>query len=325
MALLGLLISLAGLGINGFKAIQEHADREARLGIQLGEEIDSAYRALNPTSDGMLETTSKTAHEIRVAEEHLARAERLAPGDDRIAHLRVAILVAKGKWAEATVALRRHLEHHPEDKEAHAELGGVLYEQGELDEAEKELKAIANSAVVQLNLGLIQQKRGNVKEALKLYEDAIRSEPTLINAYLAKCQGHIDLEEHDEALAACEQGITISAGKDGRLYLALSQAYSLRNALDRAERAARLAKDLLPTDPYVRDALGKILYYRGKRKEAISEFETATFLEAHSTRFKYHLIWARAGLKRLPDQDFRLIVTGIRPCDAKDKSCRRER
>lgn len=84
-------------------------------------------------------------------------------------------------------AYGRALELDPRHAEAHLNLGRLLHEAGDLDEAEAHyraaLEADPGSARASYNLGVVLEDRGREADALEAYEVALRLDPELAVAH----------------------------------------------------------------------------------------------------------------------------------------------
>ena len=95
-----------------------------------------------------------------------------------------------GAPEEAAAAYRRALELDPAHDGAHLNLGRLLQERGELDEAERHYRSARSSpgqaglaGLAAFNLGTLLEDRGRGDEALEAYEEALASEPAMADAH----------------------------------------------------------------------------------------------------------------------------------------------
>ncbi len=74
-----------------------------------------------------------------------------------------------------------YIKDHPDNSEAHFQLGSIFDIQGKVDEAEKEYKAAINIkpkfAFAYCSLGLLYHKQGKHAESISEYKKAINAEP----------------------------------------------------------------------------------------------------------------------------------------------------
>ena len=103
-----------------------------------------------------------------------------------------AVLVKKGKVAEAKLPNQKSVELSPQDAQAHYNLGINYKELGKFEEAVKSYKeAIAlkpDYAEAYNNLGSAQQEVGKIDEVEEFYKKALKINPFLEDAHLNLCE-----------------------------------------------------------------------------------------------------------------------------------------
>jgi Flp pilus assembly protein TadD len=158
------------------------------------------------------------------------------------------VLRDQGKLDEAVTAYREAVRLFPNYAGAHGNLGGVYLKQGRLDEAVAELtEAIRldpKDSEARISLGIALNELGKGKDAEDQMLEAIRLEPDSANA-------HYNL---------------------GRLYAA---AGKINDAMVQFAIAARLE----PESAQNRYNLGTVLAAQGKMREAVAEFTEAIRLK----------------------------------------------
>ncbi len=84
----------------------------------------------------------------------------------------------KQEWAAAESEYRRALEKNPESRSAQSNLGNALYQQERWSEAGKTFESVE----ADYNLGNTLFKEQKLQEALEAYKDAMRADPTDMDA-----------------------------------------------------------------------------------------------------------------------------------------------
>jgi tetratricopeptide (TPR) repeat protein len=185
-------------------------------------------------------------------------------------HSLASLLSAQGHMEEALNAQKKSASIDPTRSEGWAGLSGIYRRVGDLKEAYKALaKAIALSPgdldhrIEYLNLGKAYHDRGETDKAFTIYREARKTAP-LVEVYLSS--GNLLYEQGypDRALEVYQQVL------NGKLKTA---RYSRRSNSDPAlgYRQKRLA--------VAHFGIARILYDRGKIKEAVQECEQALALD----------------------------------------------
>ena len=173
----------------------------------------------------------------------------------------VLIVSAALTWRQASVwhdpeTLWRHvLNVRPETTQAYNNMGLLLFEKGDVDEAirlyEQGLRSQPDYFEIQNNLGIALAGQGKTNEAIRHYELALKARPDLAEA------------SNNLGMALAGQGKT-----------------------DEAIRHYELALQARPDYPEVHDHLGRVLAAQGKTDEAIKHYVMAlqarpNYAEAH--------------------------------------------
>jgi len=92
---------------------------------------------------------------------------------------------------EGAAFLRRFVADDPQNLAARTNLGAVLIQLGQADEAVRQLRqaieldgAAPVRALAHFNLALIESRSGEIEIALHHYREALRLDPTLTSAHL---------------------------------------------------------------------------------------------------------------------------------------------
>jgi tetratricopeptide (TPR) repeat protein len=182
--------------------------------------------------------------------------------------------------------------------EAHLNLGAVLYDKGQLDDAAAEFrKAIEldpKDAKAHVGLGLTLDKQGRLDEAVAEYRRAIERDPKLAMAHIDLGSALNEQGKRDEAAAEFRKAIALDP-KDAVAHHNLGSALNEQGKRDEAAAEFRKAIDLDPKDAWAHYNLGIALRDQGKRDEAAAEFRKAIELDPKNAWAHYNLGDALSG------------------------------
>ena len=152
-------------------------------------------------------------------------------------------------------------------------LGTTLAAQGETNQAESALSKAINlqpdSQAAYLLLAQLYNQAGQSQKALGQLQVALAKDPNDLAALLLRGIIYNSENNYDNARDAYQDLLAITPGNGMALNnLACIYADHL-NQLDKAYPLARQAHELAPTDPYIADTLGWILYRRGEYTPAL--------------------------------------------------------
>ena len=171
------------------------------------------------------------------------------------------------------------MERRPDFAGAHHNLGVLLKEQGDLDAAQKHLETFLqleedagrHNGDAYYSLGTLQLTRGHVKEAKRLFQQALDVDPSISyynnglgSAYLANQETELAISAFKKALERDAKYAPASCG--------LGDAYLQKGDRVQAEKAYRTALELRKDFALVHYRLG-ILWETTNPSEAIKEFE----------------------------------------------------
>ena len=183
---------------------------------------------------------------------HLQASLRIAPTNaDALLYLAEAF-TTKQQFKDAEGACREACRLQPQNLDAQETLGMVLFYQGKLDEAAKQLQQMAErrpSAKVQYCLALALHAQGDAERALPHYREAVRLEtnnPTYLNdlAWLLATHPNSKLRDGAEAVRLAEEACRLTGGKEARFFGTLDAAYAEAGRFEEAVNAATKARDL---------------------------------------------------------------------------------
>ena len=145
--------------------------------------------------------------------------------------------------------------------EAHNNLGGVLYQAGQREEAmaqyEQALRLKPDFAAAHYNLGVGLARTGRLQEAIGHYEDALRINPDYAEAHYNLGVALIRLGRAQEAIGHWEQAVRIRPDFVEARYnwgVALEKLGRRPEAIEQYEQALKLRPDLTAA----KDALARL-------------------------------------------------------------------
>ncbi|MGA2177098.1 MAG: tetratricopeptide repeat protein [Verrucomicrobiota bacterium] len=174
---------------------------------------------------------------------------------------------------------RTTIERNPESWFAQNDLGAVLYEKGQVDQAIVRFRASLaiqpdDNAEAENNLGAALEKKGQVNEAIIRFRKAVASRPHFAEAHrnLGNCllrQGQVD-----EALFHFRAAVAIRPDSP-QLHSTLANVLLQYGRVDEAIIQYQEALELHPDDDQAHYNLGIALRQRGQSDEAILQFQKA--------------------------------------------------
>ncbi len=182
---------------------------------------------------------------------------------------------------DALPALRKAAQLLPTDAEAHRNLGAVLREQGQLEEAFASLERVL--AIEPYDLPVLVAAAdclcalGRAREAVPLYERALERNPRLPEAHNNLGNALQELGDCRRAVGCYRQALTLDAGDAealGNLGNALRRLGQLEEALECTQRATALA----PASSVAHNNQGLTLAALARPQEAIASFRRAVEL-----------------------------------------------
>lgn len=123
-------------------------------------------------------------------------------------------------------------------------LGGVYYDEGDLDGAQRSFLAAAgltpSRKMLYYNLAQIYEARGEIVKAVESYQQVIRLDPASFRAFNNLGLIYKKIERFRDAALCFERVIELNP-REPRGYILLSQTYQKMGQLQEAERVRRLA------------------------------------------------------------------------------------
>lgn len=198
-------------------------------------------------------------HRANEAERHFVKAAELQPRSYDANHNAGEFYAQTGKVKAAIPYLRRAQELNPTDYNNGYDLALACEQAGQLDEARRQLRALAaqhDTAEIHSLLGEVEEKSKNYIASVQEYETAARMEPT---------EGHIfdwgaELllhQTYQPALAVFEAGLK-RFPQSSRLQLAVGLAQYGMGHFDDGARKFCEVWDSNPSDPMPLEFAGKV-------------------------------------------------------------------
>ena len=226
--------------------------------------------------------------------------------EDEMGHVWLQVLPQKESSTDPRAVLqealmRRRLEKYPVDFVAQCNLGGLLAMRGEHREAlahfEEALHTNPASATARNGLGASLLASGRVDDAIREFRESLRLDPLHINARWNLARALIG--KQDRAGAAVELETLLEQKPDhADAQVGLGLLYFMERRLDDALPHLQIAARLRPGDAGIRTNLGALLASRGDLRGAIQAFEEALKLNPEDATARTYLMQARAGLAK---------------------------
>jgi tetratricopeptide (TPR) repeat protein len=248
------------------------------------------------------------------AEIFLRAATRLKPtshaaeGQYR-AWLSLGETIAKLKPEEALVAYQRASALQPREAEPHLSAGQLLEQENKFADAEVEYKqALAldsKSTDAVIGLANISTRGHRFPEAEEYLRKLLASRADSAAAHIQLGRVLAGEGKNDAAIAELQTGIKLAPG-DEAAQRDLADLYAAAGKNDLAEAGYRALVAAHPTDPELRDSLGKALMWQKKSAEAEKEFLTTVKLKPDFGSAYYDLAFAANDTK-----DYSMIVRAL--------------
>ncbi len=182
---------------------------------------------------------------------------------------------------EAIAQLRQFVAEAPtlvEVPHAHELIGRALFQQGKLDDAEREFRAILRLtpayAAAHLRLGDTLNNQGRLDEAAAEYALYLHAVPNDFDALTRMGIAQSRMGRHDEAIRALSSAVAIQPS-NATAHANLANALLNKQDLPAAEREARKAVELNSQDAVGFELMGLAVAAQGRLNEAREYFEAA--------------------------------------------------
>ena len=200
-------------------------------------------------------------------------------------------------YADIETLWRTTLARNPECWMAHTNLGLVLLQKAEIDDAiahyRSALRMQPDSWDAEYNLGTALLGKGQVDEAILHCERAVGMRPTDPDALVSLGNALIQKGRIDEAIAHYQKAITVHPDHFLARY-SLGHALLEKGELDSAIQVCRSALLLRPSDADCHTTLAIALEEKGNPAEAIQHYQKALELAPSSIPTLTNLAWLLA-------------------------------
>jgi len=225
----------------------------------------------------------------------------------RVIILSAALLVVAGlatltwrqaaTYADIETLWRTTLARNPESWMAHTNIGLVLFQKGQIDDAIAHYRSALQIQPdwwdAEYNLGTALSAKGEVDEAILHSEKAVAMRPTDPDAQVSLANLLFQKGRIDEAIAHYQKAIT-ARPDDFLARYGLGHALLEKGELDSAIQACRSALLLRPLDADCHTTLAIALEEKGNPAEAIQHYNKALELAPKSTATLTNLAWLLA-------------------------------
>jgi len=187
-----------------------------------------------------------------------------------------------GDWISPMVLARKTLEQNPRSPSAYINIGGLLLDQGETQNAMTEfneaLELDPDIELAHYNLGLAYEDLGDYTRAVAEYRRAIDLNAEALAAYQRLSALFLNLGMVDETIATCRRALAINPRQVEPL-VRLGNAYLRKGMLDQAilqfEEAVKLNPRIV--EAYVN--AGVAYMRKGMPDQAISQYKAALAID----------------------------------------------
>jgi len=199
--------------------------------------------------------------------------------DNGTAHNNLGVvLFQKGEVNQAMAHYQKALQINPNDPNAWNNIGNALLQEGKLDEAipyfQKALQINPNYAEAHNNLGNALIQKGKVDEAIAQYQKALRFNLDVAKTYCNLGKALLQKGEMDEAIAQYQKALQINPNF-AEAHNSLGIVLFQDGEEDEAIAHFQKALQINPDFAQARNNLGNALLQENKVDEAIAQFQKA--------------------------------------------------
>ncbi len=187
-----------------------------------------------------------------------------------------------GHWKNSEALFRHALEVTESNYVAHNNLGTALVEKGQIDEAirqfQEAIRLKPDYVEACNNLGFALDKKGQTDKAIRQYQEAIRLAPDAAVAHNNLGTALVEKGQIDEAIRQFQEAIRLKPD-DAVAHNSLGIALDKKGQTDKAIRQYQEAIRLKPNNAEAHNNLGIALVQKGQIEGAINQFQEAIRLK----------------------------------------------
>ncbi len=220
------------------------------------------------------------------------------------------ILAAGGDLVAAVDSYRKACELFPSYGAAHYALAMAYRKLGKPEEAQENLRVYEQSknivppvedplrdALRQLDLGAVShlergvalQQVGRLQDAIAETEEALRLDPTLVQAHVNLIVLYGRIGDQEKAKEHYQAAVRLNPSQFPDAYYNYGVLLVQEDKLDEAEKAFRQALEVRPSYADAHNNLGNLLEREGKSSEAIAEYRKAIESKPDSRQAHFNL------------------------------------
>jgi protein O-mannosyl-transferase len=208
-------------------------------------------------------------------------------------------------WRDDLVMWTHNLDCDPHNYMAHYNVGHLLAQQGDLEDAMKEYHAALEIKPTlpeaHNNLGAVLVRKGDLDGAIGEYQRALETDPRYSDAYNNMGVALVKKGKVEEAIAYYHKALELSPEFEDAYY-DLGNALRSKGDLPGAIAQYRRALQIAPWDGDARDNLGDALVKNGDVKAAMAEYGKALENTPNDVKAMNNLAWL---LATTPDASLR--------------------
>lgn len=144
-----------------------------------------------------------------------------------------------------------------------------------IEDYSKAIDITPNHLKARLNRGKLYLREGRNDAALNDYDQVLRLEPKLAEAYFYRCQTLYNIQKYQEAIKSCTKAIENDNEKKFSVYFRRALAYEAVKNIDAALRDYNQAIDQDPSDWGSYNNRGLIYWNQGDYSKALEDFTKA--------------------------------------------------
>ena len=259
------------------------------------------------------------AHDLKLAQQWLSRAQGTMLDDPRVMKERQRLLFFEGRYLESAQLGSRVIQQLPRDRDATVYLAYDLYNLGRYDDALRLVREKGDVLPKEPNLpllaGHVQKQAGLLSQAVDDYTHAIQLDPKMVEAYVNRGYVLNDMQDAEHAAEDFHRVLKLSPdngvarlglafsylqmrkgrlaleqvdaaerslGESGSTHLARATAYRQMRLLHEAEQSYRAALKYAPNDVGLHLALADTLYHARRYRESVDVLNEALALSPES-------------------------------------------